>query len=466
MSKQEISIKYRTPQHVLGVIASVTCFPIWGVLATVGALLTAIMLIAGDVQYAFLFLLFITLFCCGVFSTIVSLDHALVLSQGGLAFPLLSTASLRGRRERQWSDLARVRFHERKGQPLNRGKIDLIFRSGGFVTIDLKCLQVESVEQILLALEVWARDAEKDVELSTLANNIHDSQHLKGLPSFTSMWEEEMGRRFTSTAFVPLSGGHKLREGKLVVMRQLAFGGLSAIYLAQLNDTESVILKEFIVPDVDTSLREKASELFNREASLLTRLSHPQIARVRDSFVEDDRTYLMLDYIPGADLRQVVKQRGAQDEQQVKLWGEQLSEILCYLHSQEPPVIHRDLTPDNIVLCADDRVVLIDFGAANEYIGTATGTLVGKQSYIAPEQFRGDTTLSSDIYSLGATLFFLLTAQDPEPLSPSSPKAVNPAISDEMDKLITDCTTFEERDRIRSAKELEHRLQSLRNAMV
>ncbi len=452
--------------HVVGSIATVVLFPAWGVLGSIGALVMSPMLLTCDVRVAASFMFFSALLFSGIFATIISLDHALVLSSGGLAFPLLCIPSLKGRRERNWSDLARIRFIQRDNEPLNRGKLDLIFRSGGHVVIDLKCLKDEAVEQILLALEVWGKNADKDPELLTLANTIHDGQHLKGIASFTSMWEEEMGRRFSSTAFVPLSNGTELLAGRLRVVRQLAFGGLSAIYLAQLNQTETVVLKEFIVPDADERLREKAAELFNREASLLTKLSHPRVARVRDHFVEDDRTYLMLDYIPGADLRQIVKQRGPQSELQVRRWAEQLAEILQYLHCQNPPVIHRDLTPDNVVLTSNETIVLIDFGAANEYIGTATGTLVGKQSFIAPEQFRGDTTLSSDIYSLGSTLFFLLTGQDPEALSPSSPRAVNPDISEEIDRLVADCTAFDECDRIASAEELRRRLGALSAVMV
>jgi serine/threonine protein kinase len=98
-------------------------------------------------------------------------------------------------------------------------------------------------------------------------------------------------------------------------------------------------------------------------------------------------------------------------------WLLEAAKILQYLHSQSPPLIHRDVTPDNLVLARDGCLSLIDFGAANALLGTATGTLVGKQSYIAPEQFRGKAGLSSDIYSLGATVYFALTGREPEPLT-------------------------------------------------
>lgn len=403
-----------------------------------------------------------SLLACGLLATIVSLDHSLVLSSNGLAFPLICIQSLKGRRERSWSDLTRVRFLQRTNKPLSQGRLDLMFASGGHVLIDLQCLKDEEIEQVLLALEVWGKKSQKDPELLVLSNGIHDGQHLKGLPSFTSMWEQEMGRRFSSTAFVPLTNGKKLQNGRIEIVQQIAFGGLSAIYLAQINQTEIAVVKEFIVPDVDEDLRSKAAELFQREATLLSKLSHPQIARVRDSFVEDDRTYILLDYVPGTDLRQLVQQKGRQPASKVLNWAEQLVQVLTYLHSQDPPVIHRDLTPDNIVLTAEEKIVLIDFGAANEYIGTATGTLVGKQSFIAPEQFRGDTTTRSDIYAFGATLYFLLTACDPEPLSPSVPSLVVPEIDHALDLLVSECTAFDEAQRIKNCYDLAARLAAVK----
>src|SRR5690606_21682536 len=134
-----------------------------------------------------------------------------------------------------------------------------------------------------------------------------------------------------------------------------------------------------VVPaNANDAARSKAEELFEREAKFLISLSHEQIAKVHDHFKEDGRSYLLMDYIRGQDLRQLVKQNGKQDSLTVMKWGEQIAQILSYLHSQEPPVVHRDLTPDNLVLSSDNKVFLIDFGAANEFVGTATGTLVGK----------------------------------------------------------------------------------------
>ncbi|MBK9205458.1 MAG: hypothetical protein IPL73_24155 [Candidatus Obscuribacter sp.] len=119
------------------------------------------------------------------------------------------------------------------------------------------------------------------------------------------------------------------------------------------------------------------------------------------------------------------------------------------------------MTPDNLVLANDGHITLIDFGAANEFVGTATGTLIGKQSYISPEQFRGKAQTSSDLYSLGCTLHFLLTGQDPEPLSESSPRSINPAVSTQLDRIVASCTTEENELRIVDAKVLAKSLRQL-----
>jgi serine/threonine-protein kinase len=129
-----------------------------------------------------------------------------------------------------------------------------------------------------------------------------------------------------------------------------------------------------------------------------------------------------------------------------------LAEVVDYIHAQDPPIIHRDLTPDNIVLRGDDSIVVIDFGAANQFVGTATGTLVGKQAYIAPEQFRGKATPQSDIYAFGGTIYFLLTGKDPEPLSQSRPRTIKPSIDTRLDDLVACCTAFEASERPASGR--------------
>ncbi|MBX9693055.1 MAG: serine/threonine protein kinase, partial [Cyanobacteria bacterium] len=243
---------------------------------------------------------------------------------------------------------------------------------------------------------------------------------------------------------------------------QLGAGGLAAVYLAEDKSKRMVAVKESVIPPLaDVKLKEKAREMFKRESQMLSRVNHPQIVKVLDHFVENERDYLVLEYLPGRTLRELVRKDGAQEPEQVRDWAIQIAGILDYLHNQEPPLVHRDLTPDNLVITADGVVHLIDFGASNEFVGQATGTFVGKQLYIAPEQFRGKAEPASDIYAMGATLYFLLTGKDPSALAESHPKRALSSLSDDWDRLVADATKLSVGERFSSAADLLVRLQSM-----
>lgn len=162
----------------------------------------------------------------------------------------------------------------------------------------------------------------------------------------------------------------------------------------------------------------------------------------------------------GSDMREIVKEHGARSEVVTVSWAQQLCEIMIYLHGREPAILHRDISPDNIIAGEDGQLRLIDFGAAREFLDGITGTMIGKHCYVSPEQLRGDANQRSDIYSFGSTLFFLLTGRDPIALSQSSP-ARNVDCSEELDKLIRDCTEFDEEKRPQSFEEVLKRLQDM-----
>jgi serine/threonine protein kinase len=279
--------------------------------------------------------------------------------------------------------------------------------------------------------------------------------------SHTALWEEELSSHFAATNFVPLPTGKTMQFQGIKVISQLASGGMSAIYLAE-RAGKLVVLKESVLPLLtDEKMKAKARELFRREAVLQMRLDHPRIAKLHDHFVENERDYLVLEYVPGKTLREHGLASGPQNEDTVLDIARQICEILVYLHGQDPPVIHRDLTPDNLVITPDGRVFLIDFGAANQFVGTATGTIIGKQVYIAPEQFRGKATCSSDIYSLGVTLYFLLTGKEPGALSVSHPRHERPELSGAVDELVASCTQLESVDRPATAANILDRIAHL-----
>ena len=164
----------------------------------------------------------------------------------------------------------------------------------------------------------------------------------------------------------------------------------------------------------------KQLELFEREAEILKKLNHPSIPRYLDYFTvdtESDRSfYIVQDLVVGESLAQLVEKGWRTNENGVKKIAGQILEILGYLQSFNPPVIHRDIKPQNLILGTDQRVYLIDFGAVQTtYHSTLAGssTVVGTFGYMSPEQFRGQTVPATDLYALGATLLFLLTHRSP-----------------------------------------------------
>ncbi|MGA7954801.1 MAG: serine/threonine-protein kinase [Gloeobacterales cyanobacterium] len=162
-------------------------------------------------------------------------------------------------------------------------------------------------------------------------------------------------------------------------------------------------------------------KLFEREAQTLKSLSHPRIPRYQDSFwleqPEGNYFCLVQDYIPGISLAEKVRGGWRLDDAEVEKVATSILEILVYLHGQNPPVIHRDIKPNNLIWGEDNQVYLVDFGAVQAEVSSGrTMTVVGTYGYMPPEQFGGRTVPASDLYGLGTTLLFLLTGTNPADL--------------------------------------------------
>lgn len=172
-----------------------------------------------------------------------------------------------------------------------------------------------------------------------------------------------------------------------------------------------VVLKEM---NADMAQIAKAQELFEREAKTLKALHHPGIPQFFDFFVEGGKKYLVMEMLHGEDLEKRIYNRGPVAPQEAIEWMIQTCEVLDYIHSQKPPIVHRDIKPANLLVRhRDNRITLLDFGAVKE-IGTPPGTRIGVEGYTAPEQDRGQPLPQSDLYAIGPTLIFLLTAQSPQ----------------------------------------------------
>jgi len=406
---------------------------------------------------------FFLLLGCLIAGAIVKLVKAtcsddLLINRDGIYLPIMVAFLNKAKVWQSWIGVTMATITSGEGD--NRSLL-LQTKSGASIDIPLAGMEPQAIEQLLLSIELWGSGCTRDQSVFDYQAELHNQS--KGLSqlSYTDMWNEELGRRFSSTTFVPLEPESKLQNGRLKVLRQLAFGGLSAIYLVQDGQKEMCVLKEAVVPEsMEVSNREAAEKSLRREATILSQLRHPHIISVLDNFNEAGHHYLLLQHVVGQDLRQLVRQNGPQPEAKVLDWAVQILSALEYLHTYEPPIIHRDLTPENIVLRNDGTIVIIDFGASNQFLGTMTGTIIGKQAYMAPEQLQGKATTQSDIYAFGGTLHFLLTGKDPIPLSESHP-AQQVAVSNELDALVGRCTTLDLETRYRSAVKIKTDLVEL-----
>ena len=155
------------------------------------------------------------------------------------------------------------------------------------------------------------------------------------------------------------------------------------------------------------------------EADILRQLKHPMLPVIYDLLWEDDIWYMVMEYIQGVTLQEYIEKNGCATEQQVYVWAEQLLDVMCYLHTRKPPVIYRDLKPQNVMVCSEDKLRLIDFGAAHcRNFGVRAMRMAATPGYGAPEQFGriGKGIYAderSDIYAFGMLLYFVVTGTDP-----------------------------------------------------
>jgi len=257
----------------------------------------------------------------------------------------------------------------------------------------------------------------------------------------------------------------KLLEAQVLLKRRyriagpIGQGGMGAVYRA-----EDVLLPGRVCAVKEVSLDpeippERAAQLqaqFHQEASVLARLDHPNLPKVSDYFTQNGREYLVMDYVPGHDLREILEEALEQgvflDETRVLGWADQLCSALLYLHSQSPPVLHRDIKPSNIKVTPSGLLKLVDFGLVKLLTSDETRTVTvvqgqGTAAYTPLEQYGGDdlhTDTRSDIYALGATVYHLLTGRPPatarerflRPQALIAPRSINSRISPHVEQAI------------------------------
>ena len=388
-----------------------------------------------------------------------------------------------------WSDISQVEVKPAKRFLLPETRCLLIQTRWGLVhKIPFEDVLVDNSEAgFFNRLEVFAPS------LAAKVNRAVPLSESEAAPGFTELWLHSFATTGLRANDGLLAPGQKLKQGRYTVAGVLGGGGQGNTYLAALaadsaqnapdpahpsevvltekevsshpsevvltekavfSHPSEVVLKEYILPVYrGTRLLENISSRFFAEAELLAKLDHPGVVKLLDHFVEDFRGYLVLEYVEGKSLKELVMLQGPQTECFAIEVARQLALVLKYLHEQFPPVVHRDLSPDNIIVGLDGQIKIVDFNVARRLENSNRTAVVGKHAYLPPEQFRGRPTTQSDLYALGGTLFYLVTGVEPAPLSCSRP-AETAAVSAEFSGIVAKCTELSLGDRYRSAEEV------------
>lgn len=380
-----------------------------------------------------------------------------------------------------WDAVKSVEYHEAKATGIDTARcLDLVINTSRFNKVqkfafELLCSLItvqadRDVTKIRLIESGFTNETDESLFRSSLKKFMPTErvspallarEEFGDIPTYTSIW---FGALNSSTEDHMLKPGIELADGKYRILSTVGSGGNSVVY-----DCESIedgrvvgrcVLKQFVLPmRGGIEIRKRALENVYREAKLLQHLDHPRIVKYKELFVEGTLAFMALEKIEGRTLRSLVEEGGPMHPDNVIDIATQTCEILRYLHNETPPVIHRDLTPENLIINKDGQITLIDFNVAHRLESNSTKTVVGKHAYVPPEQFRGRPSERSDIFALGATLYFLLTADDPEPLSKSHLPAHLQVSTPLLEKVVAKCTEPDEMNRYASIEDVISKLK-------
>ena len=253
-------------------------------------------------------------------------------------------------------------------------------------------------------------------------------------------------------------------DGKYKILNKIGQGGMSVVYLA-MNERAN---KQWAIKEVrkdGVKDYDVVRQGLIAETDILKRLNHPHLPSIIDVIDTDDTFLIVMDYIEGKSLDHWLKKDGAQPQEKVVEWAKQICDVLGYLHSRKPPIIYRDLKPANVMLKPDGQIMIIDFGTAREFKETSIEdtSCLGTQGYAAPEQYggHGQTDARTDIYTLGATMYHLLTGHNPSlpPYEMYPIRRWNPALSSGLEKIVLKCTQRNPNDRYQNCAELMYALE-------
>jgi serine/threonine protein kinase len=262
----------------------------------------------------------------------------------------------------------------------------------------------------------------------------------------------------------------KILNNRYLIIRGIAGGGFGVVYLCR--DTalsgKHLAVKEMLREGPDPSVIERS---FRVEAEILSKLEHPSIPGITDFFIEENKLYLVMDYVRGETLKKIITSRPKDEffsEEEVTKWALSMADVLEYLHNRSDPILFRDIKPDNIMITTEGEVRLIDFGIAKVFAGPGADTTkyaLYTEGYAPPEQWAGKAEKRSDIYSLGVTLYHVLTKVHPREVGPHFPpvEKLNPSISQGLSRIINKSIEIKISDRYQSIEEFKRDLLHIRD---
>lgn len=291
-------------------------------------------------------------------------------------------------------------------------------------------------------------------------------------------------------AYKELPSGTVLCGGKYTILKKIGEGGFGITYKAIQNGlNRTVCIKEYFlagkcirathartvcIQGVSEKMFEKYRQAFVKEAKMLATLHHPNIVEVIDVFDENNTSYMVMSYIEGKSLQNIVESRGKLPYQEVVNYIAQITNAVDYIHSRN--ILHRDIKPDNIMITADYKAILIDFGSAREFEQdkTQVHTSMLTHGYAPTEQYTANSRKGSytDIYAIGATMYFVLTGKVPlesaarltEPMA--APKDLVPYLPDEANRTILKAMQLKAENRHQTVQEFMDDLRNVKPSVL
>lgn len=252
-------------------------------------------------------------------------------------------------------------------------------------------------------------------------------------------------------------------EHRYEIRKKLGQGGFSQVYFAY--DKEKG--RNRAIKEVKKSQSEQIHNMAHREAELIRKLQYPYFPEIEEIIETDQAFYIVMEYLEGESLQTILNRLGPQPQKEVVKWAKDICLMLEYLHNCNPPVIYQDMKPGNIILQSGGNLRLIDFGAAWEEKDGQDQICLGTRGYAAPEQLddNGRIDARTDIYSLGVTMYHLLTGKDPckFPCANYSIRHWNRSLSRRLEKIIWKCTRENPMERYSTCKELRQELEKTVN---